>query len=268
MARSVYYLPEDWPLMKAGIVSAWLGAVVPPGRSAPLEVVWTDQDAPSPALPYASIGSIALAVEAGLAYHVHQLALVVEAVEPGGTYAIDVSSVVESAPVIEYVAGPEDLGPDIRDGLLAAVNAALGARTAFPIGDLGFGLDPTSLDVLIGDAIVSPNLGKRLVDVAKGDGYSTFQVDVYGSAEAGGTDAAVMTALALMRALDRPSVHAALSAAGWAHIWTSGERRLSTVRAGVFEHRVGFDVRLRSRLRTFEIVDWIETESIQGSAHV
>lgn len=251
MVRPVRYLPESWLSMKVAL-TAWLEGVTS------FPVAWRDQDAPSPAKPYASIGALSLGVVEGQAYTVNRFAARILSAEPLTLYSVLVE-IADTPIAIEYLSSTTPTVAEIQAGLIDQTVAAFGPASAFAIGADAVGFDYTDEGELVGDGTVSAELERNLAECKVSDGISTFQVDVYGDETvAGGVDAATMAALRLERSLEQSTVREALSLGGWAFLHSTAVRRIPTIRNGLVEVRPGFDIRLRSRMRVVELIDYID----------
>jgi hypothetical protein len=213
-----------------------------------LAFMWKEQVGPSPPKPYVGAGFIALGVPEGQDDRATRLALRVTAATPGATYGATVAG-----ETVSVVAGTPTSLAAIRDALVDELVDALGAGAAtasYP--------DALELGADIGGPIVLVGALERRVSVwVLNDAVSTLSVDVFASTEAA-DDPASMIAGRLERSLGLPSVHEALSFAGWAPLSVISTRRAPIPLARGWENRAGFDLRLRCRTRARELVHWLE----------
>lgn len=234
------YYPEDWIAMRDRL-HGWLA-----GELDPITVIWQEQDAPRPEKPYAALRVLSEPATVGQASESAERAVQVVDAQDATAYELAIDGETYS-----FTSGAGATLAQIRDGLIDEVNDALpGVAHAIAADALGLRI--------AGDAELSVAdeelLAVKLAQIYLGQGEMVLEVDGFST----GRDELTAIMAAAKLGLETSSVREYLASEDVAVVGVVGSRYLASVTNGLWEHRRGFDVRLRVTTRSVEIIDLIE----------
>lgn len=236
------FYPADWDAMRAAILDWTIGSV---GSAA--TVVWGEQNAPRPAKPYVVLRLLSSPISIGQAVESNQRAIRVEAAQESTAYEVTIGSTT----YVHVTPGSGATLTSIRDGLIEAINGVHpGPASAATIDTIALDI-AGNLDLEVGDQDL---LAVKLLQSYAGMAELVIEIDGY--ADDRDVLAGVIDGLKLDTEVT--SSRERLAAGGLAFVGPVASRRLSVVVNGLWEHRYGFDVRMRAPTRRIEVIDLIE----------
>ena len=264
----IRFFPEDWAAMFAG-VHEWTRDNIPPDWVS----VWGRQNAPAPGKPYVFITMLVPPVYEGQGDGAAGLfkgtGVIIRNVLNLTEYVVTINGVP-----LSFTSSAAATRIEIRDGLVAAINAGGEPVTAAPL-TLSAG-PADSRDILNvtddGDAsamiVEDTNLRLKQIQATESEGNATFSIGLIGRSS-NQTPAVYLESVAVLgnlkASLRTSVVLELLRGAGWSVISTEGERKPDVVSGSKWEDRSGFDVRLRCRYRDLRAVDFIESAPLGSS---
>jgi hypothetical protein len=229
------------------------------GQAGAVPTVWSKQNSgsgggvPSPSRPFVLLTELVPPIRSGfLEGRNYGISVQVTSAVSGATYTITINSVASS-----YVAGPNDTVTTIRDALIAQLVANLILDPYAILSDtLTLGGAPNTISL-------TANLNQVIAQEYLGDSIATFSVDAfYDPPQGASTDEAITLISRLRLSLETDPVLEQLSTAGWAYVSVEGLRKPDQLIGSRWEDRAGFDVRLRCRSRSIQIINYIDTVTI------
>ena len=266
------YFPEDYAAMRQALFTWADGEMVrggfPTGR-----VVFGDQRIAHPAKPYVVIDLLTPPAPVGQAEKrvADGLAVRVVNVLDANTYTVTINGT--PAP---FLSGVNATDVEIRDGLIAAINAGPEPVTAAPISAAPFASSTLIIRADVKGVLftiaVDVNLACKIANGTYGNRRAVYTVDAIADEvspddpdPAANADAAIRIAGALHASLESDRVLELFGGAGWGLELVTALRRPSVFAGAQFEDRSGFDLQLSCRSRDVDLIDWIDSATVGTS---
>lgn len=226
--------------------------------AASIPVIWSKQDAPSPEKPFIRLDVLVPPVTQGQPEKRGEFLLQIttfpvdsdddeNSAEVAVTYACTINGQAITADVTE-----DAKASDCQTAIIDAIEASAANVAVGRVGEAAILVvrnAPTDSLTITG----LDNVALRLAQMSLHDGIATFTIEAIT-----GDDSAAARAKEVELGLGKDSLREALNAGGWGSVNAISWRTPSRVVGAKWEQRAGFDLRLRCKMRSLEILDFIE----------